>query len=242
MKTSTANVKKALLDLASIDTAVLNVTPKAQAALKGKKLDHAERTLLERIDGFRSLEQLLAMSGDLTSVHAILGQLMVSGYAVSETPDDEEADVPFDVEPLAAEPVEVKPVAPKAASAKPVAAKPGPVKAAKAAPVTLALAPDEPDADEPILAVEPDGLDEVGRAKQLLLMEAKRFLGPGAEKLRSRIEQSQSIADVYDLIVKVREHITKTGKGDPNVFLEDLITGLAFARKKSPSAQSKKRS
>ena len=73
-----------------------------------------------------------------------------------------------------------------------------------------AAAPAVPVVEEP----EPVELSELDRAKQLLLHEAKNFLGPKAEKLRARIDSSQSIEQLYDLIVKIREKIMMSDEGD----------------------------
>ena len=79
MSNSTTDISKALLDLAAAAETVLYTTAKGRDAEKNPKLASAQRSLLERIDGFRSVEQLLAMSGDLIGVHAALGTLMASG-------------------------------------------------------------------------------------------------------------------------------------------------------------------
>lgn len=52
-------------DFADVSDVVLYSTLNAHAALNGAKLEGAQRSLLDRIDGFRSIEQMLAMYGDL---------------------------------------------------------------------------------------------------------------------------------------------------------------------------------
>ena len=90
----------------------------------------------------------------------------------------------------------------------------------------------------PRLPPESPPLSELDNAKQLLLEEAKLALGKGAEKLRTRIDACRSIEEIFDLIVKVQEHLTTSGKADPEIFLDRLTNGLAAARKK-PSAAKK---
>ena len=84
MENSVRKISKALLDLASMSDAVLHTTPKGQSALGNSKLDSAQKNLLERIDGFRSIDQVLAMSGDLFAVHAALGKLMALGLVTTD--------------------------------------------------------------------------------------------------------------------------------------------------------------
>lgn len=241
MKKDTPNISKALLDLAGVDDAVLFTTAKGQAALKAGKLDGAQRVLLERIDGFRSVEQVLAMSGDLTSVHGVLGKLMASGHVNSISPveDDEPAPVPEAVEAAPPPPEPPPPVKATAAPAAKVPAAKAPPAAnapAQPQPAAVAKAPAAPAPAQaqkpaaPATAVEPE-LNELGNAKELLQREALHFLGASAEKLRERIEDVRSIEEIYDLIVKIRAHVSrKTGEADSDKFLEQLITGLA-ARK-----------
>ena len=235
MENNVRKISKALLDLASVSDAVLHITSKGQAVLGNAKLDSAQRNLLERIDGFRSIDQVLAMSGDLFAVHAALGKLMALGLVTTDYKVSELAEVAA-VEPVRAALVEA-PVAARAnapvtnAKPTPVAPKaPIPVatpKAAAAAPAGFA---------RPIFIAAPDSdlglLSELDNAKFLLLEEAKLALGKGAEKLRSRIEGCNSIEEIFDLIVKVQEHLNTSGKGDPELFLDRLTTGLAAARKK----------
>ena len=195
MERNVVRISKALLDLASVADVVLHATPNARAALKNAKFDSTQRSLLERIDGFRSLEQLLAMSGDLVAVHAALGKLMAAGLVATDS--KVEADVAVSI-------------------------------AAAAPPLETKVPPPAPARTS---------VGELGNAKQLLLLEAKLALGKGAEKLRPRIEACSSIEEIYDLIVKIQQHLKTTGKADPDVFLERLTDGLATARKKSPSGK-----
>ena len=52
---------------------MLRVTNSGVIALRGKGISNADVCLLERIDGFRSLEQILAISGDVIGLHATMG-------------------------------------------------------------------------------------------------------------------------------------------------------------------------
>jgi len=70
-------------------------------------------------------------------------------------------------------------------------------------------------------------------------MEAKLALGGGAAKLRPRIEACASIEEIYDLIVKIQEHLATTGKSDPGEFLDRLSNDLAAARKKSAGVKKR---
>ena len=241
MENSVRKISKALLDLASMSDAVLHTTPKGQSALGNSKLDSAQKNLLERIDGFRSIDQVLAMSGDLFAVHAALGKLMALGLV---TTDFKVGEL---VEEAAVEP-------PRAATAEaPIAARTNAATTtAKPSPPAVAAVPRAPApvatpkatiatpmvVVRPIVTAGPDSdlgpLSELDNAKFLLLQEAKLALGKGAEKLRPRIEGCNSIEEIFDLIVKVQEHLTTTGKGDPELFLDRLTTGLAAARKKTP--------
>ena len=193
MENTILRISKALLDVASASDVVLYATPKGSAALKGKKLENVERILLERIDGFRSIEQVLAMSGDLIGVHGALGKLMAAGYVTSATHHAVEAAVPVEAAPVAV-----------------------PAEAHVAAKVEV---------------------DELDNAKRVLIAEVQHALGAGAAKLRPRIEACRSIEDIYDLIVKVQEHLKTTGKADPDVFLDRLTAALAAARKPLPAGK-----
>ena len=239
MENSVRKISKALLDLASVSDAVLHTTTKGQSALGNSTLDSAQRTLLGRIDGFRSIDQVLAMSGDLFAVHAALGKMMASGLITTDLKVGELAHE------AAVEPTRAAAAAPIAsrANAPVTVAKPAPsvapstsrMPAPVATPKAVVAAPTV--VARSIVTVTPDSdlgpLSELENAKLLLLQEAKLALGKGAEKLRVRIDACQSIEEIFDLIVKVQEHLTATGKGDPAIFLDRLTTGLAAARKKT---------
>jgi hypothetical protein len=199
MEKSVVRISKALLDLAAVSDAVLYATPMARTALTSAKLDSTQRNLLARIDGFRSLEQLLAISSDLVGVHAALGKLMAAGLVTTASKVDAEV-----AEPVNAERPEEEIKQPK-----------------RKAPPVQTEAP----------------VGELDNAKQLLLFEVKLALGKGAEKLRPRIQACSSIGEIYDLIVKIQQHLKDTGKADPDVFLDRLTDDLAKARKKSSAAR-----
>ena len=236
MENSIRKISKALLDLASVSDAVLHITPKGQSALGNAKLDGAQRSLLERIDGFRSIDQVLAMSGDLFAVHGALGKLMALGLV---TTDFTVGEIAEEVPELARAAVVAAPTAARVAVPKP-APLPAPKLATTApAPKVIVAAPTA--AAKPIAVTVPDSdlgpMSEIDNAKMLLLQEAKLALGKGAEKLRPRIDACQSIDEIFDLIVKVQEHLTASGKGDPDMFLDRLTSGLAAARKKTPTGK-----
>ncbi len=236
MENSIRKISKALLDLASVSDAVLHITPKGQSALGNAKLDGAQRSLLERIDGFRSIDQVLAMSGDLFAVHGALGKLMALGLV---TTDFNVGEIAEEVPELARAAVVAAPTAARVAVPKP-APLPAPKLATTApAPKVIVAAPTA--AAKPIAVTVPDSdlgpMSEIDNAKMLLLQEAKLALGKGAEKLRPRIDACQSIEEIFDLIVKVQEHLTASGKGDPDMFLDRLTSGLAAARKKTPTGK-----
>ena len=236
MENNVRKISKILLDLASVSDAVLYATPKAQNANISGKLDDTQKKLLERIDGFRSIDQLLAMSGDLFAVHAALARLMAAGLVATDfkVTDESMGSIAASIAPAAPAPVAKTP---ERAPAQPPAAKATPTPpvtppSPKIAPSPSAppnLAPPSEDDDEP--------LSELDNAKLLLLREAKFALGKGAEKLRTRIEACKSIEEIFDLIVKVQEHLASSGKADPDAFLDRLTTGLAAARKKSTLAK-----
>ena len=48
-------------------------------------MNPSQRRLLERIDGFRSVEQILAMSGDVIGVHAALGKLIAANLVTIDS-------------------------------------------------------------------------------------------------------------------------------------------------------------
>ena len=234
MENSVRKISKALLDLASVSDAVLHATPKAQSALKSGKLEPTQKNLLERIDGFRSIDQLLAMSGDLFGVHAALGKMMAAGLVTSDFKlgsGAEESVLAVTAEPDAVMPA---PALTPVAAPKIAVAVPEP----KTVPVAKIGAPRSPPPAPPPAPPEAPPLSELDNAKQLLLEEAKLALGKGAEKLRTRIDACRSIEEIFDLIVKVQEHLTTSGKADPEIFLDRLTNGLAAARKK-PSAAKK---
>ena len=236
MENSIRKISKALLDLASVSDAVLHITPKGQSALGNAKLDGAQRSLLERIDGFRSIDQVLAMSGDLFAVHGALGKLMALGLV---TTDFNVGEIAEEVPELARAAVVAAPTAARVAVPKP-APSPAP-KLATAAPAPKIIVAVPTAAAKPIAVTVPDSdlgpMSEIDNAKMLLLQEAKLALGKGAEKLRPRIDACQSIEEIFDLIVKVQEHLTASGKGDPDMFLDRLTSGLAAARKKTPTGK-----
>ncbi len=236
MENSIRKISKALLDLASVSDAVLHITPKGQSALGNAKLDGAQRSLLERIDGFRSIDQVLAMSGDLFAVHGALGKLMALGLV---TTDFNVGEIAEEVPELARAAVVAAPTAVRVAVPKP-APSPAP-KLATAAPAPKVIVAVPTAAAKPIAVTVPDSdlgpMSEIDNAKMLLLQEAKLALGKGAEKLRPRIDTCQSIEEIFDLIVKVQEHLTASGKGDPDMFLDRLTSGLAAARKKTPTGK-----
>ncbi len=236
MENSIRKISKALLDLASVSDAVLHITPKGQSALGNAKLDGAQRSLLERIDGFRSIDQVLAMSGDLFAVHGALGKLMALGLV---TTDFNVGEIAEEVPELARAAVVAAPTAVRVAVPKP--APPPAPKLATAAPAPKVIVAAPTAAAKPIAVTVPDSdlgpMSEIDNAKMLLLHEAKLALGKGAEKLRPRIDACQSIEEIFDLIVKVQEHLMASGKGDPDMFLDRLTSGLAAARKKTPTGK-----
>ncbi|MEO8101129.1 MAG: hypothetical protein ABI790_01295 [Betaproteobacteria bacterium] len=229
MENSVLKISRALLDLATFSDAVLHVTPKARAAQKSAKLDSTQLRLLERIDGFRSLEQLLAMSGDLIAVHAALGKLMSAGLVATDSLAEASVAAPsHTVEP----PVETK------EPSRALAATPAPARTLAPVP---APSPARVRASAPLPAPatmpEKAPVTELDEAKRLLLVEAKLALGKGAEKLRGRIESCDSIAEIFDLIVKVQEFLATSGKANPDVFIDRLTAGLVAARKKSSTGK-----
>ncbi len=241
MVISTLNISKALMDLAGAAETVLYPTAKGRAAEKNPKLDFAQRSLLERIDGFRSLEQLLAMSGDLIGVHAALGTLMMTGCVSTESNPQAETPVATIAPPVArtAAPA-ARPVAAAAPRAPAVApASPAPVPRAK----PIAVAPAAP-APAPVRSAAPAAMrvapvvsTELDNAKRVLSHEAKMVFGNSASKVQPRIDACGSIEEIYDLIVKFQQHLTNTGKANPEVFLDRLTKGIASARQQAPVAK-----
>jgi hypothetical protein len=230
MENSVSKISKALLDLSQVADAVLYPTRKGNSAVGSKELDHSQRCLLERIDGFRSLEQVLSMSGDVVGVHAAMGKLLALGFVTSDP-------ALINVQPAALAKVERTERLEKAekASAPVVATKaaapvpPKPVVKAPAANANVSVA--APSTTTPAAAAS-----EIESAKRLLLLEAKMALGAGAAKLTPRVQACTTIEEVYDLIVKFQQHLAKTGKADPDVFLERLSKGLASVRNRPVAA------
>ena len=181
MSNSNAAIAKLFLDLSQVADTVLYPTGRSRALATNQTLGAGQRALLERIDGFRSIDQLLSMSGDVVGVHATLGKWLAEGVVTT------------DPDAVREQPVIVATVA---SAAEPAAAKSG----------------------------------ELDSAKRLLMLEAKLLLGSSAGRLTPRIAACESIEQVYDLIVKFQEHLAKTGKADPDVFLDRLSKGLAAVR------------
>ncbi len=80
MDPGTAKISKALLDVARVAEVELHQTEKGRRALAEKRLDGDDFNLLERIDGVRSVEHLLAISDDVVNVHSVLGKLLAAGF------------------------------------------------------------------------------------------------------------------------------------------------------------------
>ncbi|MEO8384248.1 MAG: hypothetical protein ABI583_03320 [Betaproteobacteria bacterium] len=194
---SIAKISKALLDMSRFDDEVLHITDLGIRALASAKLEPAQKCLMERIDGFRSMDQLFALSGDIVGVHGVLGKLLVNGYVA---PDGNSVQD----DPLVASARPATPVVEKSRAA------------------TAAMPP-------PKVAIS-----ELDAAKRLLALEARRLMGAGAARMQPRIEACTSIAEIYDLIVKLQRHLHSKGNAAPNVSLDRLIRGLEAARKSSP--------
>lgn len=241
MEPTVHKINKALLDLASVAEVVLFLTPNAQEGLKNPKLTLAEKTLLERIDGFRSIEQLLSISGDIVGVHATLGKLMAAGYVSSELTQAPAVAAPVVQKSIPAR-TPAKP-APMPA-AKPTAGTPPPAGAARSAvPPRTTAAPAQMPTTRPTVAPRTAAVpppSEIDTAKRLLAVEAKLLFGDAAAKLHPRIEACHSIEDIYDLIVKFQQYLAANGKVNPDVFLDRLTQALAAARK--PPAGAKRAS
>ena len=239
MDNSLLSISKALMDLAGAAETVLFVTAKGRAIEKNSKLDSAQRSLLERVDGFRSIEQLLAMSGDLIGVHSALGKLMVSGYV--STSARPQAAAPAPVPALAPTPAPAsapaRVVVAVTAVAKAAAPAPTPPTAPAKAPVARAKPPAPVKAAMAEAARPAGGNTELDNAKRVLAQEAKIVFGNNAAKLQPRIDACRSIEDLYDLIVKFQQHLASSGKANPDVFLDRLTKGLASARKQAPDAK-----
>lgn len=229
MENSVSKISKALLDLSRVADEVLYPTRKGSGAANDKELSHGQRSLLERIDGFRSLEQVLAMSGDVIGAHAGLGKLLALGYVTCDP-----AMVNAQPAPSMAPAVPAKPQKAAVATPAPTAPRaPAPAPAPAAASVKSKTAPVAP-AKTP---AAPAANTEVESAKRLLLLEAKMALGAGAAKLVPHVQACTSIEQVYDLIVKFQQHLAQTGKADPDVFLDRLSKGLATVRSRTGSAK-----
>ena len=204
---SIAKISKALLEMSRFDDEVLHITDLGVRALASAKLEPAQKCLLERIDGFRSMEQLFSLSGDIVGVHGVLGKLLVTGYVA---PDRNS--------------VHSDPVAAQARPATPVVEKPRAVSAA--VPTTTSHS-------RAATATRPQpqaAISELDAAKRLLALEARHLMGASADRMQPRIEACTSIADIYDLIVKLQRHLTTKGDSTPNESLDRLIRGLEAAR------------
>lgn len=256
---SVTKISKALLEMSRITDEVLYPTNSGLTSLAGNKLDLGPRRLLERIDGFRSIDQILAMSGDVVNVHAALGKLLAMGFI---SPDHDGVATASEVEaapplPLVEKPRVAAPARPVAApaststrptvapaptampaAAAPIAYAPKGIQAstrpiATAAPVTTTLVSATPD-----IAVKKILLSELDVAKRLLTLEAQHLMGNSAARMQPRIEACRSIAEIYDLIVKFRRHLSRTGTANPDVFLDRLTRGLETARKSKPKTSA----
>lgn len=114
----------------------------------------------------------------------------------------------------------------KPAPAKPVAAKP----AVAAAPPAKPAVPPKPPAAPPSAAAPKAALTELAQAKALLRIEAGQLFGAKAQKVIEKVDACKSVEEIYDVIVKVQGLLAKTGKGDPDVFLDRLTSGLQRIR------------
>lgn len=218
MEHNLAKISKTLLDMSRFADVVLYTTAKGRASSSAKGFDVAQRSLIERIDGFRSMEQILAISGDLISVHAALGKLIALGFVTTD-----------EVASRAPAPVATKPSGKEAT--RPIQKVPKST-AASAKPVAKAQPPDNTNGPLTASAPLPAGATELDRAKHLLLTESRLVLGAdAATRMRPRVLACKSIEEIYDLIVKVQQHLAKGGKVNPDVFIERLSKGLATARK-----------
>ena len=262
---SVTNISRALLEMSRIADQMLHPTNAGLTAMAGTKLALGPRRLLERIDGFRSIDQILSMSGDVVNVHAALGKLLAMGlvtpdpHAVAAVPEVEAAPPPPAVEKPRAAAVARQATAPAQAVARAVTPPPTPTRPkitpaptamptaaapiayapkgiqvltrpiAPAAPVTTTLVSATPD-----IAVKKILLNELDVAKRLLTLEAQHLMGNSAARMQPRIEACRSIAEIYDLIVKFRRHLSRTGTANPDVFLDRLTRGLETARKSKP--------
>lgn len=190
--------------MARIADSALHLTDKGRRALAENLLDGDDFSVLERIDGVRSVEHLIAISDDIVNVHALLGQLLAAGFATG-TPGS------------VAEVVDA----------------PNPKKTATPVAVAESLPVSETTDTVPVAHVSTAPVDEVSIAKRLLVAEARHLFGATAARLQPKIEACKSIEEIYDMIVKFQEHLAKTGKVDPEVFLDRLSKGLAEAKKRA---------
>ena len=251
---SVTKISKALLEMSRITDEVLYPTNSGLTALAGNKLDLGPRRLLERIDGFRSIDQILAMSGDVVNVFAALGKLLALGLispdrdGVATAPEVEAAPpLPLVEKPRVAAPA--RPVAAPASTPTRPTVAPAPTVMPAAAPianapegipaVTRPIAPATPVTTSPVsampaIAVKKILLSELDVAKRLLTLEAQHLMGNSAARMQPRIEACRSIAEIYDLIVKFQRHLSRTGTANPDVFLDRLTRGLEAARKSKP--------
>ena len=208
---SIAQISKALLDMSRFDDEVLHITDLGFRALANAKLEPGQKCLMERIDGFRSMDQLFALSGDIIGVHGVLGKLLMTGYIA---PDRNS--------------VHNDPVVAPTWPAPPVVGRPR--------AVTTAMPPvASPSRAATTARPQPkDAISELEAAKRLLALEARHLMGAGADRMQPRIEACISIADIYDLIVKLQRHLNNKGNTAPNASLDRLIRGLEAARKSQP--------
>ena len=212
---SIAKISRALLDMSRFDDEVLHVTDMGIRALANAKLEPAQKCLMERIDGFRSLDQLFALSGDIVGVHGVLGKLLVTGYVA---PDRNS--------------VHSDPVVVPTWSAPPVVERPRPATAA-VPPVA------QPSRAATAAMPQPKGaISELDAAKRLLALEARHLMGATADRMQPRIEACTSIGEIYDLIVKLQRHLSSKGNAAPNTSLERLMRGLEAARKSQPTSSA----
>jgi hypothetical protein len=270
MNARVSKISKALLDISQCADVVLRMTNSGTIALRGKGISNAERCLLERIDGFRSLEQILAISGDVIGLHATMGKLLALGMVVPDGDAEPQAIAPAPAPaPVAAKaPTPIPAPQPKPAAAKstpqastaapqqPKAAPLAPARptapAATAKPAAVAMAPKAvAPVQKAALQAKPAAVaptkeqSELAQAKALLRVEAGYlFNGDKAKKVIARIDACKNTEEVFDLIVKLQGLLAKTGKVNPDVFLERLTSGLAKIResqKSAPAAQATQR-
>ncbi len=68
------------------------------------------------------------------------------------------------------------------------------------------------------------------------------MFGNKAPKVIEKVDACKSVEEIYDIIVKVQGLLAKTGKGDPDVFLDRLTNGLQRIRAAQKSAAAARRS